>query len=71
MFLGDLQKLLTGVYALDVAYDVRDFLITDPSLARKLERDAPQLRRRAHAVGRVADVRGNERVHDDAARLCL
>lgn len=37
MFLGDLQKLLTGVYALDVAYDVRDFLITDPKVARELD----------------------------------
>ena len=37
MFLGDLQKLLTGVYALDVAYDVRDFLLTDVTLARALD----------------------------------
>src|SRR5690554_6253862 len=37
MFLGDLQKLLTGVYALDIAYDVRDFLITDAGLAHALD----------------------------------
>jgi hypothetical protein len=37
MFLGDLQKFLTGVYALDMAYDVRDFLITDAALAQALD----------------------------------
>jgi hypothetical protein len=37
MFLGDLQKLLTGVYALDVHYDVRDFLTTDAALAHSLD----------------------------------
>ncbi|HLF12081.1 MAG TPA: hypothetical protein VJA26_12780 [Gammaproteobacteria bacterium] len=37
MFLGDLQNLLTDVYALDMAYDIRDFLITDASLAHALD----------------------------------
>jgi hypothetical protein len=37
MFLGNLQSLLTGVYALDVAYDVRDFVTTDAKLAYALD----------------------------------
>lgn len=37
MFLGDLQQLITRVYALDLAYDVRDFLITDAALAHALD----------------------------------
>ena len=36
MFLGDLQKLLTEVYALDLSYDVCDFLTTDANLAHAL-----------------------------------
>ena len=38
MFLGDLQKLLNRVYALDVAYDVRDFLLTDAAVADALDK---------------------------------
>ena len=37
MFLTDLQALLTKIYALEMTYDVRDFLITDASLAHALD----------------------------------
>ena len=39
MVLGSLQTWLTDFYALDLAYDVHDFLITDRGLARALDRD--------------------------------
>ena len=35
--LGQLQTLLSDLYALDVAYDVHDFLITDERLASALD----------------------------------
>jgi hypothetical protein len=38
MVLGNLQALLTDFYALEIAYDVHDFLITDRKLARALDR---------------------------------
>ncbi|HEY7672283.1 MAG TPA: hypothetical protein VIC71_08695 [Gammaproteobacteria bacterium] len=38
MVLGNLQTWLTDFYALELAYDVHDFLITDPKLARALDR---------------------------------
>jgi hypothetical protein len=38
MVLGNLQGWLTDFYALEIAYDVRDFLITDEKLARALDR---------------------------------
>jgi hypothetical protein len=37
MFLGDLQKLLTDIYAVELPYDVRDFLTTDAAFARALD----------------------------------
>jgi hypothetical protein len=37
MFLGELQSLLNGVYALDLSYDIYDFLITDAGLAHALD----------------------------------
>jgi hypothetical protein len=37
MRLGGLQTLLSEFYALDVDYDVDDFLTTDPTLARALD----------------------------------
>lgn len=39
MVLGNLQAWLTDFYALEIAYDVQDFLITDQRLARALDRD--------------------------------
>jgi hypothetical protein len=36
-FLRDLQELVADVYALDVPYDVRDFVTTDAELARSLD----------------------------------
>jgi hypothetical protein len=41
--LGQLQALLSELYALDIAYDVRDFLVTEPEFARKLDRHGRQL----------------------------
>jgi hypothetical protein len=38
MVLGNLQTWLTDFYALELAYDVQDFLITDRTLARALDR---------------------------------
>jgi hypothetical protein len=38
MVLGNLQAWLTDFYALEIAYDVHDFLITDSKLARALDR---------------------------------
>ena len=38
MVLGTLQSWLTEFYALDIDYDIRDFLITDRRLARTLDR---------------------------------
>ncbi len=35
--LGDLQTLLKDIYALDIAHDVDDFLITDPEVAASLD----------------------------------
>lgn len=39
MLLADLQSLLKDVYALEVAYDIHDFLITDETIADALDRD--------------------------------
>lgn len=39
MVLGNLQAWLTDFYALEIAYDVQDFLITDHRMARALDRD--------------------------------
>ncbi len=39
MLLAQLQGLLSDLYALEVAYDVNDFLITDESLAAALDSD--------------------------------
>lgn len=38
--LADLQRQLADIYQLDRPYDVREFLITDPTLARVLGADA-------------------------------
>jgi hypothetical protein len=38
MVLGNLQAWLTDFYALEIAYDVHDFLITDSKLAQALDR---------------------------------
>ena len=38
--LARLQQQLSDIYQVDGGYDVRDFLITDPTLARQLGRDA-------------------------------
>jgi hypothetical protein len=35
--LGDFQTLLADIYQLDVAYDVDDFVITDPAIAQMLD----------------------------------
>jgi len=43
MFLGDLQNLLTRVYALDMSYDICDFLITDAGLAHALDAGGRQV----------------------------
>jgi len=40
MRLNALQKLLDRIYRLDVDFDVEDFLITDPALARRLDTSA-------------------------------
>ena len=37
MVLGQLQSLLSDIYALEVSYDVYDFLITDARLADELD----------------------------------
>jgi len=37
MVLGQLQTLLSDLYALDVSYDVDDFLVTDAGIARALD----------------------------------
>ncbi len=37
MVLGQLQTLLNDLYALEIAYDVNDFLITDAQLASQLD----------------------------------
>lgn len=37
MVLGQLQTLLNDLYALDISYDVNDFLITDAQLASRLD----------------------------------
>ena len=39
MVLGALQGWLTDFYALEIPYDIQDFLITDEKLARALDRD--------------------------------
>jgi hypothetical protein len=39
MVLGQLQTLLSELYALDVSHDVHDFLLTDAGLARALDSD--------------------------------
>jgi hypothetical protein len=41
--LGQLQALLSEVYALDVRYDVQDFLLTDARIASALDVDGRQL----------------------------
>lgn len=38
--LAELQQHLANLYRVDMAHDVRDFLITDPTLARILSQDA-------------------------------
>ena len=38
--LAELQRQLHDIYRVDREYDVRDFLITDPTLARQIGRDA-------------------------------
>lgn len=43
MVLGQLQSLLSDVYALDVGYDVHDFLLTDPRVAGALDTDGRQV----------------------------
>jgi hypothetical protein len=37
MVLGELQSLLADIYALEIGYDVYDFLITDEGLAARLD----------------------------------
>ncbi len=37
MVLGQLQSLLSGIYALEVSYDIYDFLVTDARLANELD----------------------------------
>jgi hypothetical protein len=39
MFLSDLQSMLARIYALEVSYDIHDFLITDRRLAQALDGD--------------------------------
>jgi hypothetical protein len=41
--LADLQSLLHDVYELELAYDVRDFLLTDAAVARQLDRDGREV----------------------------
>jgi hypothetical protein len=43
MVLGQLQTFLSDIYALDVAYDVRDFLVTDARIASALDAEGRQL----------------------------
>ena len=43
MALGQFQAMLSELYALDVAYDVDDFLVTDERLADALDVDGHQL----------------------------
>ncbi len=43
MVLTELQTLLHDLYELDVAYDVSDFLLTDETVARQLDRDGRQI----------------------------
>lgn len=38
--LAELQRQLAGIYGLDRPYDIREFLITDPQIARTLGEDA-------------------------------
>ena len=42
MLLGQLQSLLSELYALDVSYDVHDFLVTDARIAAKLDEGGRQ-----------------------------
>ena len=37
MLLSELQGLLSDIYQVDTRYDIYDFLVTDPQLARELE----------------------------------
>lgn len=60
MFLGDLQKLLTNMYGLDIAYDVRDFVTTDAVLAGRLD-----------AGGRSTDEKLLIAEEDGEAAVCL
>ena len=43
MILAPLQTLLSDFYALDVGYDVHDFLLTDSRVAAALDRDGRQI----------------------------
>lgn len=43
MVLAELQTLLSDVYALDVEYDVGDFLLTDPRIAEALDVDGREI----------------------------
>ncbi len=43
MVLGQLQSLLSDIYALEMSYDVDDFLITDAQLASKLDAGGRQV----------------------------
>ena len=43
MVLGQLQNLLSELYALDVRYDVHDFLLTDARVAESLDADGREL----------------------------
>ena len=43
MLLGQLQSLLSDLYALDVSYDVHDFLVTDARVAEALDTGGRQV----------------------------
>ena len=43
MVLGQLQSLLSGIYALEVSYDIYDFLVTDARLAGELDAGGRQV----------------------------
>ena len=80
MVLAQLQTMLSELYALDVAYDVDDFLVTDEGVAEALDADGRRLDEKlliAEAQGEAsialyldADVVARLHDNDPTSRLC-
>jgi hypothetical protein len=60
MIVGQLQALLSEAYALELSYDVSDFLLTDPDVARALD-----------SAGRVVDEKLLIAEHEGEASVSL